>query len=305
MLNPQETIKRQPVLTIGLPVYNSGTTVVDSVRSIINQSWRGNREILIVDDGSDEETRRILEELAGNEPSVRLITHPKNLGRPYARNTILEHARGKYLTWIDADDIWYPNKLAAQFQQLYRVNGDENRCICLCAYDWQWQDGGRKRVKFPDLRGAPLAGILRGTIGCYLWTMLGTTRTFRSAGPFDTQLPRLQDLEFMIRFASAGGQFTTTSNDMPLCLYQKSDIGRTGESVEASVYHIWQKHDLAFSAFGSRFERYAKQDHLTLIARHYKNNQQPIKAFLTTLKSVRLAPKRAFKQLRNRVRESI
>ncbi len=291
-------ITPDPVLTIGLPVYNSGPAVLASIESIVNQSWRGTREILIVDDGSDAETRQILETLARNEPSVCLMTHPKNLGRPHARNTILENARGKYLTWIDADDEWYPSKLEAQFAQLYRVNGDEKRCICLSSYDWQWEGDGRLRTKFPDVRGNPLAGILNGTIGCYLWTMLATTDTFRSVGTFDAKLPRLQDLEFLIRYAVFGGQFTATPEDQPLCIYRKSDIGRSGASVESSVRHIWKKHHLAFSAFGSRFERYAKQDHLILIARHYQNNNEGLRALLPILESLAIAPKRGFKRLR-------
>lgn len=286
-----------PVLTIGLPVCNSGPEVLVSIQSILNQTWRGTREILVVDDGSDAETRAILEKLAKNEPTVRLLKHPTNLGRPHARNTILENARGKYLTWIDADDEWYPLKLEVQFEQLYKVNGDEFRCICLSSYDWQWEDEGRKRVKFPDLSGNFLAGILNGSIGCYLWTMLATTQTFRSVGLFDTKLPRLQDLEFLIRYAAYGGQFTATPVDMPLCIYRKSDIGRSGESVESSVRHIWKKHHLAFSAFGSRFERYAKQDHLALIIRHYRNNAGRFKATWRIIESLLIAPKRGFKRL--------
>lgn len=286
-----------PVLTIGLPVYNSGPTVIASIRSILSQTWHGTREILIVDDGSDTKTREILIDLEKSEPSVRLLAHEKNLGRPFARNTILENARGRYLTWIDADDEWYPEKLETQFRQLYAVNGDENRCICLSAYDWQWEGGGLVRIKFPELRGNPLAGILNGNIGCYLWTMLATTETFRSVGKFDTNLPRLQDLEFLIRYASTGGQFTTTSPEQPLCIYRKSDINRSGKSVEVSVRHIWKKHQLAFSAFGSRFERYAKQDHLTLVARHYQNNGQRLRAILPVLESLFMAPKRALKRI--------
>ncbi len=287
-----------PVLTIGLPVYNSGGTVQASIKSILNQKWQGTREILVVDDGSDAATRVVLEKLAQEEPTVRLLTHPTNLGRPHARNTILENARGKYLTWIDADDEWYPMKLEAQFEQLYKVNGDESRCICLSSYDWQWENGGRKRIKNPDLSGNALAGILKGSIGSYLWTMLATTETFRSGGLFDTNLSRLQDLEFLIRYASAGGRFTATCANRPLCIYKKSDIGRSGESVESSIRHIWKIHHLAFSAFGSRFERYAKQDHLNLIIRHYQANNGTFKATLRTIESLLIAPKRGFKQLK-------
>ena len=294
---PQPTFL-DPVLTIGLPVYNSGPAVLASINSVLNQTWHGTREILVVDDGSDEETRKILQNLANRDPSVRLVTHAKNLGRPHARNSILKHARGKYLTWIDADDEWYPMKLQAQFEQLYRVNGDENRCICLSSYDWQWEGEGRLRKKFPDLRGNALAGILSGSIGCYLWTMLATTETFRMVGLFDTNLPRLQDLEFLIRYAAFGGQFTATPPDLPLCIYRKSDIGRSGRSVESSVRHIWEKHHLAFTAFGSRFERYAKQDHLMLIARHYQNNNESLRAILPILEALLIAPKRGLKRLK-------
>lgn len=284
-----------PVLTIGLPVFNAGATIHASLNSITGQTWQGTREILIVDDGSDRENRRILDKLAEEEPTVRLLRHSENRGRPYARNTILENARGRFMTWIDADDEWYPVKLQRQFEQLYATNGDESRSICLSSYDWQWEGSTRIRRKSPVLEGNPLAGVLNGSIGCYLWTMLATTATFRSIGMFDTNLPRLQDLEFLIRYAALGGQFTATSPEEPLCIYRKSDIGRAGSEVEASVRHIWKKHHLAFSSFGSRFERYAKQDHLLLCARHYQNNGQRMRAVPAILEAVMMAPKRGIK----------
>lgn len=290
-------VSNQPTLTIGLPVYNAGKELEDTIASIANQTWKGTKEILIVDDGSSEATVRTLDLMSARNPEIRVIRHPHNQGRPFARNTILENARGKYLTWIDADDEWYEYKLEAQFERLYSQNGDERRLICLSSYDWEWDNSGTIRRKSPTMNLDPLAGVISGKIGAYLWTMLATTKTFRSVGMFDTRLPRLQDLEFMIRYTSSGGEFTATRTNRPLCIYRKSDVGRTGESVEQSVRWIWKKHKLAYSAFGSRFERYAKQDQLQLVSRHYKNNKSSLKALGTFAQSILLAPKRGFKKI--------
>ncbi|MFC5050242.1 glycosyltransferase family 2 protein [Rubritalea spongiae] len=289
----------QPTLSVGIPVYNSGPSVIDAVESVLNQTWLGSLEVILINDGCDDnETLEVLNQLERLHAEVLVYHHSQNLGRPYARNTVLENARGKYLTWIDADDTWYPHKLQTQFTELYKVSPEVDGYICLSSYDWQWEGGGKKRIKSPDLTQGALQGVINGKIGCYLWTMLATTETYRRVGKFDTNLPRLQDLEFILRFAHQGGQFVATPNNQPLCIYKKSDVGRSGESVEHSVRHIWKKHRFSYASFGNRFERFSKQDQLALIIRHYRNNGKRMLFSRLAVQYFAKSPKRGLKRFK-------
>jgi glycosyltransferase involved in cell wall biosynthesis len=245
-----------------------------AIVSILKQTWRGTLEILVVDDGSTDDTVEVATRLSERYGAVRVVRHDRNYGRPTARNTVLREARGKFLTWMDADDEWYPNKLAVQFDVLLSHLGEDwsQPIICMCAFDWRWSHSGKLSHRTPELVGDQLKGLLRGRIGAYLWTMLGTLSTFRAVGDFDENLPRLQDLDFTIRFVARGGRLIMSDPRMPLCLYHKSDQDKPGRVIAQSMAHIRRKHGPLFWQYGGRFRRGARRQHYLLAARHgFKN----------------------------------
>ncbi|EPR37173.1 glycosyl transferase family 2 [Desulfovibrio sp. X2] len=103
---------RQPLVSVVMSVYNGERHLADCLRSVLGQSL-GEFEFLIVDDGSRDETRSILEEFAARDSRIRIIRQ-ENTGLTRALNTALELARGEYVARIDADDVWLPEKLALQ-----------------------------------------------------------------------------------------------------------------------------------------------------------------------------------------------
>lgn len=90
-----------------MPTYNYGRYVGDAIRSIQDQTF-GDFEIVVVDDGSTDDTPAILAGLA--EPRLRVIRHEHG-GIARSRNRGLDEARGEYITWLDADDLWKPTFL--------------------------------------------------------------------------------------------------------------------------------------------------------------------------------------------------
>ncbi|MCW7538928.1 glycosyltransferase family 2 protein [Aquabacterium sp. A7-Y] len=264
-----------PVLTIGLPAYDAGRTIKDAIFSVLKQTWRGSFEILVVDDGSTDDTVAIVTELADTYGAIRVVRHDRNRGRPSARNTILEEARGEFLTWIDADDLWYPNKLAVQFDALLAEPGvlEGEPVICMCAFDWKWSHSKKAQHRVPNLVGDQLRGFLNGRIGAYLWTMLARTETFRSVGKFDVHLSRLQDLDFLVRFSANGGRLMLSDPHKPLCIYLKNDDDKPGRVLAASLGHIWQKHRPLFEQYGASFVRGCRKNHLLLASRHAFRNE--------------------------------
>jgi glycosyltransferase involved in cell wall biosynthesis len=85
------------------------------VQSVENQDDGGGvgaYEIIVVDDGSTDDGGDIVAEMAQNNPRIKLIRHPKNCGNGPARNTGLDAARGKYIYFVDADDVLVPNSMA-------------------------------------------------------------------------------------------------------------------------------------------------------------------------------------------------
>lgn len=92
------------LLTYIIPVYNTGQYVLRCLQSIVDQHLpSGDYEVLVVDDGSTDDSRAVIETFAGCHPQVKLLTQD-NSGVSAARNMALDHARGQYVMFVDSDD---------------------------------------------------------------------------------------------------------------------------------------------------------------------------------------------------------
>jgi glycosyltransferase involved in cell wall biosynthesis len=98
---------KTPLVSIIMPTYNYGRFIADAIESIMRQTVQ-DFEIIVVDDGSTDDTPAILARLAN--PRMKVIRQ-ENAGTPAARNRGRSEMRGAFLSWLDADDIWRPNFL--------------------------------------------------------------------------------------------------------------------------------------------------------------------------------------------------
>ncbi|UAL48675.1 glycosyltransferase [Sutcliffiella horikoshii] len=102
------------MLTIVICTYNDGSYLTNAVSSVISQTKR-NWELIIVNDGSEDNTKTILDSLVWN-PSVRIIHNRVNLGKAACLNIALNEAKGEWLMELDADD-WLPNKCTVKLEE--------------------------------------------------------------------------------------------------------------------------------------------------------------------------------------------
>lgn len=105
-------------VSVILPVYNRSASLADSMRSVLDQSYR-DLELIVVDDASTEDLRPIVESLG--DARVRYIRRERNGGASAARNTGLAAATGRFIAFQDSDDLWLPNKLKMQMELLDRM----------------------------------------------------------------------------------------------------------------------------------------------------------------------------------------
>ncbi len=102
------------LVSVIIPVYNCRAYILESVRSVQEQTY-GNIEIIIVDDGSTDGTQDVLESV--KDSRIRLV-RTENRGVSAARNTGMEASAGDYMAFIDADDKWFPRKLELQMAMM-------------------------------------------------------------------------------------------------------------------------------------------------------------------------------------------
>ncbi|MFV8368812.1 glycosyltransferase family 2 protein [Flavobacterium sp. LB2R40] len=111
----------KPLVSIITPSFNSEKFILETMKSILNQTYK-NWEMIIVDDCSTDQTVSIIKEISKQDNRIKLFQLETNSGTGIARNTALDKATGKYISFLDADDLWKPQKLERQMEFLKQYN---------------------------------------------------------------------------------------------------------------------------------------------------------------------------------------
>jgi glycosyltransferase involved in cell wall biosynthesis len=113
-------VEKEPLVSTVIISYNHAAVLPRSIESAVDQTYRPH-EIIIVDDGSRDESLEIAKQYQKENPEIiTVLTHPDHLNRGISAtcNLGLKHARGKYISWLGSDDIWLPNKIEKQVAEL-------------------------------------------------------------------------------------------------------------------------------------------------------------------------------------------
>ena len=108
---PSSKDNRIPETSIIMPAYNNARFIGDSIRSVLAQTYI-NWELLIVDDCSKDNTAEIVESF--HDPRIHYQRNAHNMGAAETRNQALKIAKGRYIAFLDSDDLWEPEKLEKQ-----------------------------------------------------------------------------------------------------------------------------------------------------------------------------------------------
>jgi len=180
---------QSPLVSVIIPVHNCERYVGCAIQSAINQTHRP-IEVIVVDDGSSDGSERIVRQFK-NLTSLK----QKHKGISAARNLGISAAKGEYIAFLDADDIWQEKKIEKQV--LFLLNNPEIG-IVICKYrgffdqqnpppDWL------ERKLFEEVRYGHIPSCL-----------LSRTEVFEKAGLFDTEFQTGEDLEWQVRAKDAG-----------------------------------------------------------------------------------------------------
>lgn len=109
------------LVSILTPTYNTEKFIRATLESVQNQTYK-NWEMILVDDASTDQTVSVIEEFVQNDSRIKLFKLDKNSGNGFARNAALDKASGKYIAYLDSDDLWCSDKLEKQIQFLKTNN---------------------------------------------------------------------------------------------------------------------------------------------------------------------------------------
>ncbi len=189
-----------PTLSVVIPAYNVAPFIAAAVKSAVAQTM-GDLEVVVVDDGSTDETASLVRGI--DDPRVVLVGKP-NGGLSSARNAGIRAARGRYVGFLDGDDVWFPEKAA---KQIAALEADPSISMTYSHSAYLAEDGTptgavlASRVLRPSI-----AQLVRRNLVGNGSTPIGRTADFIAAGPFDETLSTVADYEMWPRLMHRTGR---------------------------------------------------------------------------------------------------
>jgi glycosyltransferase involved in cell wall biosynthesis len=228
-----------PTISVVIPCFNGEKYIEAAVRSALDQDWP-NLEIVVVDDGSSD---RSVELVRGAFPEVTLLQQP-NQGVAVARNNGILHARGEWIAFLDADDIWLPGKLRAQWAILSAM---PNARMSYTAWQvWDSIDPTPtpaylaaldRQAGDTDLWSGPTGWIYpQLLLDCVVWTstVLAHRTLFTDIGMFDSGMRIGEDYDLWLR---ASRLTEILRVEKPLALY-RMHLSNITKKAPAENFHV-------------------------------------------------------------------
>lgn len=223
------------LVSIIVPVYNVEKYIRETIACVIAQTY-GNWELLLVEDGGSdgslEEIGRCMEET--KDSRIRLIRQPSNMGAARARNRGLKEARGRYIAYLDADDLWMPEKLEKEL----RFMEEKDAAFAFTGYE------------FADERGRGTGKVVHvpDTL-CYRQALSNTT-IFTTTVMFDTakidrkllEMPVIKSEDTALWFQVLRNGYTAYGLDENLVRYRRWGNTLSANKLEAlrRIWHLYR-----------------------------------------------------------------
>jgi glycosyltransferase involved in cell wall biosynthesis len=190
----------RPAVSIVLPTFNRLKHLRPAVDSVFAQTFT-DWELIIADDGSEGETADYLETLA-KHPGVRVLRLPHTGNLPANRNTACQAAGGEYIAFLDSDDVWLPEKLAAQVASLERhpERGWSHTAFAVIDESGQLFTGAQARW-WPATQGWILDGLIKMQTIVAIPSVIVRRQLLEQVGGFDATLRVCEDYDLWLRLA--------------------------------------------------------------------------------------------------------
>ena len=196
---------REPAITVVIPALNAGGDIADTLTSVRRQTFENWQAIIVMDGGSTDDTAEIVRNFSRSDSRFRLIQQDER-GIAAARNRAIAEARGEFIAFLDADDVWLPTKLDRQIKLF-----ESGHRIDVAFTNFYYWDGQKDSEPFygPN-RPLPSGNVdekIIYSISRFCPTMsvhLMRKRTLEAAGLFDPDEPTVEDWDLWLRMAERG-----------------------------------------------------------------------------------------------------
>ena len=225
--------RQMPLVSVIMPAYNSETYIKSAIRSVQAQTV-DNWELLVLEDGSKDSTPEIVAKLAAEDERIRLLPNEKNMGPARTRNRGMDLCTGKYIAFLDSDDIWYPDKLEKQLALAEEYEAD----IMYCSYAIVDSQGKSRSADFIVPPQADLKYMLVKSVFSCSTAMLRRSSVGDSRFPVDFYH---EDYAFWLSLLQKG--LAARGTPEVLAAYRVSENSRASNKLASAVrrWHVYRK----------------------------------------------------------------
>ena len=234
-------------IAVVIPAYNAARFIRQTLESVLSQSLPPD-EVLVIDDGSTDDTARVAEEFG---PAVRVIRRPNSM-QSATRNFGVMQANTEWVAFVDADDLWEPNKLELQMRQLHRRPEAD---LCYCGLVEFYAVNGT--VQIGRVAVAPSEEDVRQALHrntSFLPSSVIVRRsTFLRCGGFNEAMNYVEDWELWLRMLHSGVQFTGCPEPLLRYRIHNGSMSHNAKSCLAAQKEVFRRHVFPYLPKGTRW----------------------------------------------------
>lgn len=217
----------QPLVSIIIPTYNRAHLIGETLDSILDQSY-DNWECIVVDDGSTDDTSRVLKEYIEKDSRFHYHerTDNKKKGANACRNYGFQLSKGEYINWFDSDDLMMPKKLETQVNQLHESTSDFAVCQTMMYDANRKEELGLRapRLKSDNIFEDYILNKIFFHTNSPLWKKIFLSE---NSFCFDERLQQAQDYDFHMRVLAVSQNYVVHETSLVLVNLHDSNMGRS------------------------------------------------------------------------------
>lgn len=241
----KKRIKMSNLVSIITPTYNSSKFIEETIKSVQNQTYK-NWELLITDDCSTDNTFLILEKLAIKDNRIKIYRLIKNSGPAVARNNSIEKAKGKYLAFLDSDDLWTHNKLQVQISEMNQAGS----YVSHTSYVHIDESGNEIGVRVNAIRNLSYKKLLKNN---YIGNLTGVYNIDRLGKIYCPLIKKRQDWAVWVEALKRTKQNSLgVQQDLAQYRIRKNSLSSNKFKLISHNYIFYKKH-LKFNSLKSTF----------------------------------------------------
>jgi glycosyltransferase involved in cell wall biosynthesis len=221
------------MVSIVTPAYNSERFIADAINSVLKQTFT-DWELLIVNDGSTDKTQSIVEEYSQKDNRIKLLNHSTSQGAGVSRNLAIKEAKGDYIAFLDADDIWKPNKLEKQIKLFKKTS----TAVCFSSYELINEKGQPLNTIVEALEKVPYQKQLKCN---YIGNLTGIYDVKKLGKIYMPEIHKRQDWVLWLKVIEKGGDAIGIKESLAFYRVRKGSISSNKWKLIKHNFNVYRK----------------------------------------------------------------